>query len=85
MTKRLSLLCLAVLIGLSAGCLFSRKSRKASESSSITAETEQSLKQHWIDKRVTELTAQGVKPDAARQQATEEFRQKFEYTSAAKQ
>jgi hypothetical protein len=84
MLKRLSLPFLALLVALSPGCLFSRKSNKAKDNASITAETEQSLEERWLSKRSAELVAQGMKGDAARAQALQEFREKFEFTNAAK-
>ncbi len=39
----------------------------------------------WIDKRTSDLVAQGNSPTAARAQAAAEFKEKFNYTEAAKQ
>jgi hypothetical protein len=85
MTRRLVLSGLAALLFVTSGCgLFSRKKEKTKEDNAIASDVEESLKRRWVDKRVAELTAQGVAAEAARTQATQEFREKFEYTSAAK-
>jgi len=80
MTKRLIPSCLAAVVALSAGCMHSKKPK---ENTSITGETEDTLKQRWIDKRTTELVAQGVTAEAARAQATTEFKAKYSFTGAA--
>ena len=75
----LCLLSLAV----STGCVFSKKDAKKKESSSMAAEMEADFKNRWVEKRVAELTSKGSTVDAARAQAIEEFRVKYEFTSAA--
>lgn len=76
--------CLLLLAALSAGCLFSKKPAAPKENTAPAAETEQILMQRSIDKRVAELVAQGLTADAARAQATTEFKDRYGYTSAAK-
>jgi hypothetical protein len=75
----LSLLSLNVLTG----CLFSKKAAKPKENPAIAAELEASFMQRTVDKRVAELTAKGMTPEAARAQAVNEFRAQYPYTSAA--
>lgn len=84
--NRIPLLLLATLcVGLftSAGCLWSKKPK---QNPSIAADVEESFKQRWIARRMAELSASGEAPEgrAAREQATREFAEKYEYTSAAK-
>lgn len=78
--KRFSLV-LALLLTLAAasGCLFHRKSAKPKENPHIATEVEQDFKQRWMEKRVAELTTQGVAADAAQQQAAKEFAERYEY------
>jgi hypothetical protein len=83
MTKRLLPTCLAALIGLTSGCIFTKKSTKPKESSALAAEVEDSFRQRWLDKRVSELAAQGVAADAARTQAANEFRERYSYMGVA--
>ncbi len=82
--KRSLLLCLS-LLGLTAltGCFFSKKTLKPKENTAIAAEMEADFRQRWVDKRTTELAAQGLKPDAAHAQATDEFKARYSYTTAA--
>jgi hypothetical protein len=83
MAKRFLLPALACAVAFSGGCLFAKKPAKPRENPAISAEIEDSLRQRWIEKRTAELVAQGVAADAARAQATEEFRVKYAYTGAA--
>ena len=84
MTKHHLLLpVLAFAVVLSGGCSLFKKSAKPKESPTLAGEAEDSLKQRWVDKRTAELVAQGAAADAARAQATEEFRAKYSYTGAA--
>ena len=83
MTQRLLLPALTIAVALSGGCMFSKKSASPKETPTMAGETETSLRQRWIDKRAGELAAQGLAADAARAQATEEFRQKYSFTGAA--
>jgi hypothetical protein len=73
------LLLLPVLV-LTGGCLNKKKSDPA-----IASEVEEGFKSRWIARRMAELQASGAATDArqARVMATEEFRKKYEYTSAA--
>lgn len=83
MTKRLLSSLLPVALALSAGCMFSKKPAEPKEPATMVGEVEGSLRQRWIEKRSAELVAQGVAADAARVQATEEFRAKYSFTGAA--
>jgi len=84
MTKRQRLLTLFIAAGaLTGGCSMTKKPAKSTENPSLAGQTEDSLRQRWIDKRAAELVAQGGAADAARGQATEEFRAKFPYMGAA--
>jgi hypothetical protein len=77
----LSLSCLA--LALSSGCLHGKKNAKPKESTEIASEVEAGFKQRFMEKRVTELTAQGVAAEAARVRANDEFRAKYGATTAA--
>ena len=79
----LSFLCIATLCS-STGCLFSRKGKKPKESSTISADVEESFRLRWVEKRAAELTAQGTAADAARTQADSEFRERYGFTRAGK-
>ena len=84
MTKRLFLSALLVVsAALAGGCSMFKKSSAPKENPSIAGQTEDSLKQRWIERRASELVAQGVAAEAARTQAAEEFRTKYAYTGAA--
>jgi hypothetical protein len=84
MTKRLTLFCLAIAMVFSTGCFFSRKSAKPKDSSAWAGEVEETFKRRWIDKRITELTAQGIGPEPARTQAAREFDEKFAFAEPGK-
>lgn len=76
MTFRLLTVCLSTL--LLTGCgLTARKNDKPKESSAIAADTEATFRQRWMEKRTSELAAQGVEAGAARAQAANEFQAKF--------
>ena len=79
-------LCPALLlaaVALAGGCSTAKKTSAPKENPSIAGQTEDSLRQRWIDRRVAELVAQGIAPEAARGQAAQEFREKYPYTGAA--
>ena len=84
MIKPFSLIAAVVALTLTTGCLFSKKSGRAKESSAIAAENEETLRKRWVEKRMSELTAQKVTGDAARQQAEAEFKEKFGFSEAKK-
>lgn len=73
--------CLAALC-LSSGCLFSKKTHRTKESSTIAADVEESFRKRWVEKRTGELTAKGTTADAAKTQAEGEFRERFGYMRA---
>jgi hypothetical protein len=82
-TKRITILLLACSTLLVAGCFSWGK--KPKEDPHITVQVEDAFKQRWIEHRGAELMKQGAAPDAARSQAIEEFRQKYAFTTAAKE
>ncbi|HWL16623.1 MAG TPA: hypothetical protein VNR00_13530 [Opitutus sp.] len=76
--KSTLLLALGVLVLMPAtGCNLFRKSKKPKENPNIAADVETNFRERWMDRRVAELTAQGVETAAAHEQATIEFREKF--------
>ncbi len=78
--KRILLLSLSLLVvSSSTGCFFWKKKKKPKESSAVATEVESTFKQRWLDRRLAELSAEGVAPEAARQQAEAEFAEKFAY------
>lgn len=81
--NRLVPLLLILILAFCPGCLFSKKHPKAKEKSAIAAETEETFKQRFVDKRSGELVAQGLTAEAARGQAIEEFKARYVYTTAA--
>ncbi len=85
MSKPLLLTALAASLTLATGCsMFSKKNPQAKESSAIASEVEQTYRRRWVDKRVSELTTQGVTADAARTQAENEFREKYGFDERPK-
>ena len=76
-----ALACLLAL--LSAGCVFSKKERPPKENPAISADVEAQFRQRWLDRRVSELTAQGKTASAARTQAESEFRAHFDFPDRA--
>lgn len=78
--NRFSFLCIVVVLACSSAC-----SNKPKPNPAMATEMEESFKQRWIAKRINELTQAGVTdPREARRQATEEFKQRYEFTNAAK-
>lgn len=82
MTRRLfSTLLIAVAL-LGTGCsMFSKSSSKPKQG--LASETEADFRVRWVDKRTAELVAAGQAADAARTQATAEFKERYGYTGAA--
>ncbi len=86
MMKRLLLSLAATLaLALCAGCLFPKNFDKTKKDPHTAADMEKEFQQRWMDKRVGDLTSQGMAPDAARAKAAAEFREKYSYTRAAGQ
>lgn len=79
MTKALFLSLVLVPVVLCTGC-FTKKAHRAKESTAIAADVEESFRQRWVARRITELTAQGTAAEAAKGQAESEFRDRFVYT-----
>jgi hypothetical protein len=72
------LLCLCAAVLASApGCNLFRKSKKPKANPNIAVEVETGFRERWVERRVAELTAQGVDPATAREQADVDFREKF--------
>jgi hypothetical protein len=84
MTKRLlpSLLALSAL-ALCGGCLFPKNFSKEKTDRHVSASMEKEFQQRWMEKRVGDLTAQGLTPDAARTQAAAEYQVKYSYAIPA--
>jgi hypothetical protein len=86
--KRFALLALAAIVLTNSGChLFSKKKKAAptpKESSHVAVDVENDFMRRWIDKRTAELVAQAVPAADAKRQATDEFKQRFSYTDAAR-
>ena len=77
--NRSSILCLAAVLAISAAC-----SSKPKPNPAMATEVEEAFKARWVAKRINELTAAGVTDTReARRQATEEFKQRYEFTNAA--
>jgi hypothetical protein len=86
--KRLFPLMLALALVATSGChMFSKKKNPSAPTGSKTAaaDVEKDFMHRWIDKRTSDLVAQGSSPDAALAQATAEFKVRFNYTDAARQ
>lgn len=82
-TNRFILLGLCGAVLLFGGC--AALGRKPKEDKHISVQVEESFKQRWIEQRGAELVRQGLTPDVARSRAIEEFRQRYEFTSAARE
>jgi hypothetical protein len=83
MNKR-SLFLLLIAATLVSGCFHFKKDRKPKENPAIAADTDENFRKRFIEKRTGELVTQGVSTEAAQGQATEEFKARYGYTSAAK-
>lgn len=89
--KRLLPPTLAALVFLCAGCAlwpFGKKTAsdapvQPKQSSKVSTEVELEFRQRWTEKRANDLVAQGMTPEAAKEQALAEFRVKYAYTHAA--
>ncbi len=85
MIKPLLLTTLTASLALATGCsMFSKKNPNAKESSAIASEVEETYRRRWVDKRVSELTAQGTAAEVARTQAENEFREKYGFDQRPK-
>ncbi len=78
MIKSLPVCCLVLL--LTSGCLFSRRSAPK-DNGPITTEVQETFRKRWVDKRTAELATQGIAADAARTQAETEFRARYDFKS----
>ena len=84
MTKPTLTVTLVILLALSSGCQLFRKKDRVKENPAISSEVEATFRQRWLEKRVAELTAQGIAADAARAQAEQEFRERFQFGTGVK-
>jgi hypothetical protein len=86
--KRLVPAALACVLFANFGCHMFSKNKNPSapkESSTAAADVEKDFMRRWTDKRTADLVTQGVPVEAARAQAMAEFKDKFDYTDAARQ
>jgi hypothetical protein len=82
--KRPLLFLLVLPLALLAACSHkTKKPKNPDDNPAIASEVEEGFKQRWIEKRGAELMALGLRPDLARQQAIDEFNDRFGYTHAA--
>jgi len=79
--KRSLLFLLLLPLALLAGCKHGPK--KPKDNPAIATEVEEGFKQRFVEKRSAELVAQGMRIDLARQQAIDEYRDRYGYTHAA--
>lgn len=79
--KRSLIFLLLLPLALLAGCKHNPK--KPKDNPAIASEIEEGFKQRWVEKRAADLMALGLRPDLSRQQAIDEFRERFGYTHAA--
>jgi hypothetical protein len=85
MNKPMLTAALVAALLLSTGCLFSKKTNRPKESSAISSEVEATFRLRWMEKRMAELTAQGVAAGPARAQAEQEFRDRFGFNPKLKE
>jgi hypothetical protein len=88
--KRLFPFTAAAFVLLCAGCALwpfgNKKPRPKQDPNAnplVSTQAELEFRQRWVDKRASDLVAEGMLPDAAHAQALAEFRVKFSYTHAA--
>jgi hypothetical protein len=79
--KRSLLLLLLPPLALFAGC--KHGPTKPKDNPAIATEVEEGFKQRFVEKRSAELVALGMRADLARQQAIDEYRDRYGYTHAA--
>lgn len=64
------------------GCNFFRKNKKPKEDSRLALQVEGEFRERWVEKRVSELMAQGADAGTAQVQAAREFRERYPYIRA---
>ena len=79
MIKLLTLCCLTLF--LATGCLFSKGSDRAKRRTPVTAEVQETFQKRWVDRRVSELVAQGTEAGVARAQAEREFHATYNFSN----
>ena len=82
--KRRLFFALLVAVPFLTGCSLLKRNPKPKENPAIAADTDENFRLRFVEKRTSELVAGGVAPQAARTQATEEFKVRYGYTSSAK-
>ncbi|MEO7413319.1 MAG: hypothetical protein ABIZ81_08170 [Opitutaceae bacterium] len=82
--KRRLFFALLSMVALLSGCSFLKKNPKPKANPAIAADTDENFRQRFVERRTGELVTGGVAPETARAQATEEFKARYGYTSAAK-
>jgi hypothetical protein len=84
MIKRLFPSAVAVsVLALCGGCLFPKNFSKQKKDTHVSADMEKEFQARWMEKRVGDLTAQGMSPAAAQAQAQAEYDAKYSYTRPA--
>jgi len=84
MIKRLLPSAVAVsVLALCGGCLFPKNFSKEKKNPHVSGDMEKEFQQRWIEKRVGDLTAQGMSPETAHAQAVAEYDAKYSYTRPA--
>jgi hypothetical protein len=88
--KRPFAVLLAACVLVWAGCALSpfsnkkpKPKRDPKQGPHVSLDVELEFRQRWVDKRASDLIAQGMLPDSARDQALAEFKVKYAYTKAA--
>jgi H+/Cl- antiporter ClcA len=80
MIRTVFLSALVITTALASGCSSSKKAPRVKESSAIASEVEEGFRQRWIDQRAAQLVAQGTAAEAARAQAANEFRERYDFS-----
>lgn len=79
-SKRIIFLCVACIVPFfMIGCATGKKK----DDGNITVKVEDTFRLRWIEKRGSELIDKGIAPSDARRQAVQEFRERYEFTTAA--
>ena len=86
--KKITLLCLIGAIPFWAGCSTWnnwKEKKEKKEKLQTTVQMEEVFRLRWLEQRGAELIDQGISPNDAQRQAIEEFRKRYEYTTAAQE
>lgn len=79
--KRYILLGLATALPFFAGCSMFNKEEQVPP----TVQTEQAFRERWIQQRGAQLVSEGATPSEAKHRATQEFRERYDFTNISKQ